>query len=102
MKKKIFFTVWPVGGWVGGVKKIQLNQNCGKFHEMDKSMKKKKFFFALFGWWVGGWVGGGVKIHLNQYCRKLHEMDKSIKKKKKIFTVWPVGGWVGGGGKKPT
>ena len=40
--------------------KIHLNQNCRKFHEMDKSMKKKNCFHCLAsgGWGVGG---GGVK-----------------------------------------
>ena len=46
MKKKIFFTVWL---WRGGGLKIHLNPNCRKFHEMDKSMKKK---FTV--WLVGG------------------------------------------------
>ena len=66
--KKIIFTVWLMGG--GG--KMNLNQNCKKFHEMDESIKK---LFSLFGWW---WGGGVVKMNLNQNCKKFHEMDKSI------------------------
>ena len=44
-----------VGGGGGG-QKSHLNQKCRKFHEMDKSTKKKKFFFFTV-WLIWTWSG---------------------------------------------
>ena len=60
-----------MGGGGGGEGETHLNQNCRKFHEMDKSMKK--FFFTV--WAVGGWGGIHLTAVLTEWVIKTSNIN---------------------------
>ena len=59
----------------GGGQNMDLNQNCRKFHEMDKS--STKFFFIV--WLIGGWGGFKFKFKMALRSNKQgHEQTFSL------------------------